>query len=167
MFPDVPKFRLTLAFSELSLGNFDAASRQLDEALRLFPDHKLGQSIRRRLPELRRLADQPPEDTMHGLLVRSKYAKYAIETARTHDALVLLDRAISKGQLSIGDAEGALFFAAKFANPEATERVFQAYVRAARGNVPESVVEAHRLRKESGQRLLALWPALGIPLPKL
>jgi hypothetical protein len=162
-FPQIPKFRLNLAFSWMSLDDFAAARRELDQALRLYPDHPLALQVKANLPVLEASRGQPYGDTLKEALLR---AKYAIETTRTYHAFRFMEQALAKGPVPTGEAEGMLFFALKFADPPTTERIFQGYVAAYAGKPPPAVVEAHRLRKESGRRLLAVWPSLGIKVPK-
>jgi hypothetical protein len=85
-----------------------------------------------------------------------------MESARTREAIDLLERAIDKGPLTQGDAEGAFMLAAKFADPRAAEHIFQGYARAMAGKVPEDLAAHHRMRQESARRLLELWPSLGL-----
>jgi hypothetical protein len=74
---------------------------------------------------------------------------------------------MAKERLPVRDAEGALYFALRFAEPAATERIFQGYLASAGGKADPGIVQAHRERQESARRLLELWPSLEIRLPKL
>ena len=160
VFPTTPKFRVSMAFAELSLGNFEGASREFDEALRLYPGYPIALSMKHRLPELRKAEATPPGDSVLALLER---AKHSIEMGRTRDAFKYIDRVIALGGLSRDEAEGALLFAQRFADPPTTERIYRAYVAALGGQAPpDGVAEAYRLRQESARRLLVLWPELGL-----
>jgi tetratricopeptide (TPR) repeat protein len=161
VFPTTPKFRVSMALAELSLGNFEAADRQFDEALRLYPGYPIALTMKRRLPELRK-ADQKIShgDGVPALLER---AKHSVEMGRTRDAFKSFERVIALGGLPRHEAEGALLFAQRYADPATTERIYRAYVAALGGQAPpDGVAEAYRLRQESARRLLMLWPELGL-----
>lgn len=163
VFPNTPKFHVSMAFAELSVANFDESRREFDEALRLLPGYPIARDMKRRLPKLEELEKNPPGDTNRELILR---AKHAIDMGRTRDAFKLLDRVLDQGGLPLRETEGALYFALRLADQPTTERVFRAYVAALGRRPPHpAVVAAYRLRHESSQRLLALWPELGVKLP--
>ena len=162
-FPYIPKFRVNLAFSSLSIDDFAGARHELDETLRLYPGHELAQSVKKDLPRLEKAGKIDYGESAQGLLAR---AKYSVETGRNYDAFQFMEQALSRENLPRAQADGALYFALKFADPAITARIFEGYVRSAGGRAPEAVIEAHRARVESGRRLLELWPSLGLPLPK-
>jgi tetratricopeptide (TPR) repeat protein len=162
-FPSIPKFRVNLAFAELSIGDFAAARRELDETLRLYPGHELARTVRKDLPRLEKAGKVAYGDSAQDLLAQ---AKYSVETGRNYDAFRFMERALSREKLPRAQADGALYFALKFADPAVTARIFEGYVRSAGGRAPEAVIEAQRARVESGRRLLEIWPSLGLPLPK-
>jgi hypothetical protein len=164
MYPEIPKFHFNLALCELSVGNYAAARREIDVTLRLFPGHSLAKVVRDRLPRLEAEEKELTGDDVKTLLMRSRHA---VEIARTKEAVDLVIRAMSKATLGRSDAEGALFFAAKFANPPAYAEVYKGYVKAMGGTAPPAVAEAFELRNESAERLLAVWPSLGLELPAL
>jgi tetratricopeptide (TPR) repeat protein len=165
VFPDTPKFRAGMAFSELSLANFDAAERQFDEALRLYPGYPIAVSMKSRLPALREIEAAPHGDTIPDL---TKRAKHAIDMGRTRDAFKLLNRILDRGNLPRNELEGALFFAQRLADPETTKRLFRAYVQSLEGEAPPAgVADAYLQRQRAAERLLAMWPSLGLPLPRL
>jgi hypothetical protein len=120
--------------------------------------------VQERLPTLESLQPKLTGESMPELLKRSVYA---VEVARTKEAIDLAIQAMAVGTLSRSDAERALFVAGKFGSPEAFRAVFQGYERSMQGSVPEAVQQGYRMRQETARRLLALWPSLGLQLPKL
>jgi protein O-mannosyl-transferase len=164
LFPDVPKFRLNLALAALSVNDFEMARRELDEALRQYPGYPVALSLRRQLPALAAGSQQPTGNTTTELY---ESATRALSYARTLDAVRLFEAAVSRGKLTRSQAQEAFFMAVKFAEPKATERIFEGYAAAYDGDPPAPLVEAYRLRRESGKRLLALFPSLNLALPKL
>lgn len=162
--PEIPKFHVNLALAELSLGNFAAARAELSETLRLMPAHIVARAVLRRIPELEAERSRLEGNDMQQLLLRSRHS---VEVARTRDAIDLLVRATEKGTLSPPDARTALQLAGKFADPAAFRAVYLGYVRAMGGAAPAAIEQGYRLRQEASQRLLALWPSLGLSLPKL
>lgn len=160
LFPDTPKYRVSMGFAELSLGNFEAAEKQFDEAVRLLPGYPIALEMKALLPELRKNEQAPVEDTV---LERLKRSRHSIAMGRIREAIKHIDRAIELGPLPREEARGALYFAQRFADPPTTERVFGAYVASLGGEPPpDAVVDAYQLRQESAKRLLALWPELGL-----
>ncbi len=114
VFPATPKVRVSMAFAELSLGSFESAGREFDEALRLYPGYPVALGMKRRLPELRKAEETSPGDSAPALLER---AKHSVEMGRTREAFKYIDRAIALGGLPRGEADGALLFAQRFADP--------------------------------------------------
>jgi hypothetical protein len=163
-FPTIPKFHLNLALAALSMDDFETARREIDEALRLYPDYPIALRMRKLLPELIARSELPTGNTTKEL---TEAAQRALERGRTLDTVRLLEAGVSRGKLTRDQAQDALFLAMKFAEPKVTDRIFEAYSAAFDGDPPASLVEAYRLRRESGKRLLALFPSLNLALPPL
>ena len=164
IFPDVPKFRLNLALAAMSVNDFEMARRELDEALRQYPGYPMALNMRKQLPNLAAGSQRPTGNTT-GELYES--ATRALSYGRILDAVRLFEAAVSRGKLTRSQAQEAFFVAVKFAEPKATERIFEGYAAAYDGDPPAPLVEAYRLRRESGKRLLALFPSLKLALPEL
>ena len=164
LFPDVPKFRLNLALAALSVNDFEMARRELEVALRLYPDYPVALIMQRQLPVLAASSQRTTGDTTSDLY---SSAKRALDYGRTLDSMRLLEQAVSRGKLTRSQAQDAFFLAMKFAEPKATERIFEGYAAAYDGDPPEPLVDAYRLRRESGKRLLALFSSFKLALPEL
>ena len=164
LFPRIPKYHLNLALAALSVGDFVQARRELEEALQRYPGYPMALHMLRQLPRLESSAGIPPGDGAAELYHK---AQRTLERGRTLDAIRLLERAVRRGGLSRVQAEQAFLLANKLADP-ATERViFQGYVAAHNGHPPAAAVEAHRQRREAGERLRALFPSLNLQRPAL
>lgn len=155
--PDVPRYRLDLAVTELREGNLAAAERELTEALRLYPSFERAKSLRSQIPELRTKAPQStggdPLEPFHR----------AARLAKTRDAVQILVKLAEARRFERRSAEEALLFALKYADPSSTRTIYQGYL-AAVGEPPPGLVEAVRLREEAARRLLERWPELGLEL---
>jgi tetratricopeptide (TPR) repeat protein len=163
-YPAIPKFHLNLALAALSVDDFEMARREIDEALRHYPGYQVALAMRKQLPKLAAGRQQPTGNTTNELF---ESATRALDYARTLDAVRLFEAAMSHGKMTRSQARDAFFLAMKFAEPKATERIFEGYAAAYDGDPPGPLVEAYRLRRESGKRLLALFPSFKLPLPEL
>lgn len=162
-YPRTPKFRLNHALAAVSVGDMETARREIDAALQLYPGYPIAVHMRRHLPNLAQPAatsGNTPEELFTA-------ARHALDRARTLDSVQLLDQAMQMGKPSRELAREAFFLAEKFAEPRTAERIFRAFVAAFDGKPPAALVDAHRLRKESGQRLRAAFPRLKLELPRL
>ncbi|MFO7177269.1 MAG: tetratricopeptide repeat protein [Pseudomonadota bacterium] len=160
--PDVARYRFDLALSELDAGNFAEAERQLAEALRLYPRFELARKVRSWIPELRaRAARTEPQGTAEDPMAAFHHAA---KRARMRDAVAALVRAAKAGRLDGKDADEALHFALRYADPTSTAIVYRAYRAALGGEPPAGIAEAVRQREEAATRLLDRWPELGLSL---